>query len=76
MSKYLVCPTCLATNRVPDNRLKDNPNCGKCHDDLLSNYAIEIDAKGFNKITRKSSLTVIIDFWAGTLFALFWHYQR
>ncbi len=64
MSKHIICPTCLATNRVPDNRLTDNPNCGKCHDDLFSNKAIEVDSKTFNKISRKSSLPVIIDFWA------------
>jgi len=64
MSKLIVCPTCLTTNRVPDDRLKDNPNCGKCPDDLFSNKAIEVDTKTFNKITRKSTLPIIIDFWA------------
>jgi len=64
MSKHIVCPACLATNRVPDNRLLDNPNCGKCHDDLFTKKAIEVDSKTFNKITKKSNLTVIIDFWA------------
>lgn len=64
MSKFIVCPICLATNRVPDSRLKDNPNCGKCHDDLFNKKAIEVDTKTFNKITRKSTLPVIVDFWA------------
>ena len=64
MSKFIVCPICLATNRVPDSRLKDNPNCGKCHDDLLSKKAIEADTKTFRKITKKSTLPVIVDFWA------------
>jgi thioredoxin 2 len=64
MSQHIVCPTCLAVNRVPDNRLKDKPTCGKCHDELFSKKAIEVDTKTFNKITKKSSLPVIIDFWA------------
>jgi len=64
MSKHIVCPSCLATNRVPDNRLLDNPNCGKCHDDLFMKKAIDVDSTTFNKITKKSNLTVIIDFWA------------
>ena len=64
MSHHIVCPTCLATNRVPDKRLNDKPTCGKCHDELLSKKAIEVDTKTFNKITRKSSLPVIVDFWA------------
>ncbi len=64
MSKHIVCPTCLATNRVPDKRVNDNPNCGKCHDDLFGHKAIEVDTKTFSKISKKSDLTVIIDFWA------------
>jgi len=49
---------------VPDNRLKDKPTCGKCRDELFSKKAIEVDTKSFNKITKKSSLPVIVDFWA------------
>jgi thioredoxin 2 len=64
MNIQIVCPTCLATNRVPDSRLKDNPNCGKCHDNLMFKKAIDVDAKTFTKIIRKSGLTIIVDFWA------------
>ena len=64
MSKHIVCATCLATNRVPDSKLKDMPTCGKCHDPLFNKKAIEVDSKSFNKITKKSSLPVIVDFWA------------
>lgn len=64
MSKHIVCATCLATNRVPDTKLKDMPTCGKCHDPLFNKKAIEVDSKSFNKITKKSSLPVIVDFWA------------
>ncbi len=64
MNHYIVCPTCLTTNRIPEKRLTDKPTCGKCHDNLLSNKAIEVDTKTFNKIIKKSSLPVIVDFWA------------
>ncbi len=64
MNKLIVCSTCLATNRVPDNRLTDHPTCGKCHDPLFHKKALDIDTKTFNKIIRKSSLPVIVDFWA------------
>ena len=64
MSKHIVCPTCLAVNRVPDNKIKDNPTCGKCHDALLHKKAIEVDTKTFNKIINKTSLPIIVDFWA------------
>lgn len=64
MSKHIVCATCLATNRVPDTKLKDMPTCGKCHDPLFNKKAIEVDSNSFNKIIKKSSLPVIVDFWA------------
>lgn len=64
MSELIVCATCLATNKIPKNRLKDNPNCGKCQDPLLHNKAVDVDVKTFNKICKKSTLPVIIDFWA------------
>lgn len=60
----VVCTMCLASNRVPESRLKDNPSCGKCHDDLFSKKAIEVDTNTFNKVIKKSSLPVIVDFWA------------
>ncbi|HFC30162.1 MAG TPA: thioredoxin TrxC [Oceanospirillales bacterium] len=64
MSKFIVCPTCLATNRIPNERLKDNPKCGKCHDVLFHNKALDVDSRTFKKIIAKSSLPVIVDFWA------------
>ena len=64
MSKFIVCPTCLATNRIPNERLKDNPKCGKCHDALFHNKALDVDSRTFKKIIAKSSLPVIVDFWA------------
>jgi thioredoxin 2 len=64
MSQYLVCNTCAAINRIPDERLFDKPTCGKCHDPLLSKKAIEVDTKTFNLIIKKTTLPVIVDFWA------------
>jgi len=64
MSKYIVCPTCLATNRIPVNRLKDKPKCGKCHEELFHHKALDVNTRTFNKIVKNSSLPVIVDFWA------------
>lgn len=64
MNKHIVCPTCLATNRVPQEKLTSNPRCGKCHDPLLAKKALDIDSKTFTKVIRKSDLIVIVDFWA------------
>lgn len=64
MSKHIVCPVCLAVNRVPDERLKDNPTCGRCHENLFYKKALDVDSRTFKKIVSKSSIPVIVDFWA------------
>lgn len=64
MLKHIVCSDCLATNRVPNKRLFDSPSCGKCHQILLKTHAIDVDYKTFMKMTKKSDLTMIVDFWA------------
>ena len=32
----LVCPQCLAVNRVPEARLAEHPKCGKCGEQVLT----------------------------------------
>jgi Thioredoxin len=32
----VVCPSCLTANRVPGERLGEEPSCGKCHAPLLA----------------------------------------
>ncbi len=64
MNQLIVCTTCMAVNRIPQDKINSAPQCGKCHDALLAKKAIDIDNKTFQKVIRKTSLTVIIDFWA------------
>ncbi len=60
----LACPQCLAVNRVPDARLADNPKCGKCTAALLPGQPIDLSAANFDNFIQKSSLPVVVDFWA------------
>ena len=60
----LACPQCLAVNRVPDARLSDNPKCGKCAAVLLPGKPIDLTAANFDSFIQKSSLPVVVDFWA------------
>ena len=39
----IVCPTCLAKNRVPEEKLSANPSCGQCHAALLPAVPIELN---------------------------------
>ena len=62
--KQIVCPHCQGVNRVPTQRLGDNPNCGKCKKGLVTGKPTELTDISFNKLILKSSLPVVVDFWA------------
>ncbi len=60
----LVCSTCMGVNRVPDERIVDNPKCGKCKELLINGNVIEANQALFNKFVANSGLPVVVDFWA------------
>lgn len=60
----LVCPRCGAVNRVPEDRIDDDPKCGKCAAVLLPGVPIALDAASFEKFIARSGLPVVVDFWA------------
>ena len=64
MSEIVVCPHCLAGNRVPADRLSEAPNCGKCHRPLFTGQPLPANVTAFAAHTGKGSLPVLVDFWA------------
>jgi thioredoxin 2 len=60
----IVCPHCLTTNRVPDTRLQDAPSCGHCGRELLAEAPVALDDASFDKVTARTELPVVVDFWA------------
>jgi thioredoxin 2 len=62
--KHVVCPACLTTNRVPDERLAAGGTCGKCGKPLFNHKPIELTSANFNKIIGSNDLPVMVDFWA------------
>lgn len=60
----IVCPQCLATNRVPDERLAQSPKCGKCGAALLDGVPVELTANTFGPFIARNELPVVVDFWA------------
>ena len=64
MSAIVVCPHCLAGNRVPPERLAELPNCGKCHQPLFTGQPVPVNAIAFATHIGKGSLPVLVDFWA------------
>ncbi len=61
---HIVCAHCGATNRLPAARLGDQPDCGRCHQPLLTGAPIELDDRSFDAFVQKSTLPVLVDFWA------------
>lgn len=59
----IICPHCKATNRVPDERLQDNPVCGMCKEPILPPEPIHLTQANFDAILR-GDLPVLVDFWA------------
>lgn len=63
-STHVVCPSCLTTNRVPDDKLAAGGTCGKCGKPLFLRKPIELTSANFNKIIGQNELPVMVDFWA------------
>jgi thioredoxin 2 len=61
---HIVCPHCDGINRVPADRLKEAPSCGKCHRGLFTRKPLALDAGRFARHAQKSDLPLLIDFWA------------
>jgi thioredoxin 2 len=49
---------------VPDERLEQNPKCGKCGAVLLDGVPVELSASSFGPFIARNELPVLVDFWA------------
>ncbi|MGD8556275.1 MAG: thioredoxin TrxC [Chromatiales bacterium] len=63
-SAHIVCPGCMAVNRIPLARLGDRPKCGKCHEALFMAHPVELTAASFEKTVARNDIPVLVDFWA------------
>lgn len=61
---HIACAHCGSTNRVPDERLADDPVCGRCGQALLSGHPVELTDANFDAVTARTGLPVVVDFWA------------
>ncbi len=60
----IVCPSCHAKNRVPEEKLTQQPTCGQCHNSLITLQPIELNEQNFSHIIPNSDLPVLVDLWA------------
>ena len=63
-SLHIVCPHCVAVNRIPALRLNETPRCGKCHQHLFSAQPLELRSDNFSKHISRNDIPVVVDFWA------------
>lgn len=63
-SQTIVCPHCMANNRVPSAKLTANPKCGKCKAKLFTGSPVDLTDANFAKFISKTSIPVVVDFWA------------
>lgn len=64
ISMIIVCPSCTAKNRVSEEKLKEDPHCGQCHESLIRLAPIELNEQNFSAFIQNSDLPILIDLWA------------
>lgn len=58
------CPHCGALNRVPGERLAEQPVCGRCRQALFAGRPIELTEANFDALAGRGDLPLLVDFWA------------
>jgi thioredoxin 2 len=58
------CPHCFATNRVPQERLGDKPQCGKCKRPLFTGKPMVLMPGNVAATLDKNDIPVLVDCWA------------
>lgn len=61
---HVVCPHCLATNRIPADKLAAGGKCGKCKKPLFTGVPVELNQASFARFIKNNDLPVVVDFWA------------
>lgn len=61
---HVVCPSCLVTNRVGEDKSIRDAKCGKCQSPLKSDSPAEITDESFFPYIQNNHLPVIVDYWA------------
>lgn len=63
-SLHVVCPACAAVNRLPADRLRQHPKCGRCHQSLFDGHPLELNSHNFQNQLVRNDIPLLVDFWA------------
>jgi thioredoxin 2 len=58
------CTSCGATNRIPAERLGDNPTCGRCKAKVFPQAPVKVTDASWRAEVEASPIPVLADFWA------------
>ncbi|NMG33260.1 thioredoxin TrxC [Azoarcus sp. TTM-91] len=61
---HLACPHCAAINRLPAQRLSQQPACGSCHQALFTGQPLALNEEGFDRHLQREEIPLLVDFWA------------
>ncbi|WP_026685756.1 thioredoxin TrxC [Azovibrio restrictus] len=60
----LPCPHCHTLNRLPEERLAEQPVCGRCKQPLFTGQPLELNASTLALHLERGELPLLVDFWA------------
>lgn len=60
----VTCQKCHATNRLPSDRLADQPKCGKCKAPVFAGKVVPITLSNVASFLNNNQLPVLVDCWA------------
>lgn len=60
----IMCPNCGGLNRIAEDKLTQQLNCGKCKSGLFTASPIEMTGDQFLRALQKTDQPLVVDFWA------------
>ena len=58
-NRQVACVPCGAANRVPADRLGDDPVCGRCGQPLLAGRPVDLTDADFDRVAGRTELPVL-----------------
>lgn len=58
------CPHCQTKNRVPEARVDEPLQCGRCHEPIFEGHVVDMSEDDWSGLAQHSKRLMLIDFWA------------